>query len=63
VSPGPRRAREGAGIATVGGHVVLFGGWDGDSTFYDDTWFWDGAQWTAATVDPSYRGLPGMCGP
>jgi hypothetical protein len=44
--------------------VVLFGGWDGDSTFYDDTWLWDGTEWTqTSTVGPSYRGIPAMSGP
>ena len=60
----PPDPREGCGIATVGGHVVLLGGLDGAATFYDDTWFWDGMQWTSATTaGPSYRGLAAMSGP
>lgn len=30
---------------------VLFGGWDG-SNFRDDTWVWDGTDWTQVTKNP-----------
>ena len=30
---------------------MLFGGWDG-SNFLDDTWVWDGTDWTQVTKNP-----------
>jgi hypothetical protein len=26
--------------------VILYGGWDGANTFFNDTWLWDGEDWT-----------------
>jgi N-acetylneuraminic acid mutarotase len=37
-------------MATLGGKVVLFGGEQDANDILDDTWTWDGAAWTEATV-------------
>jgi len=46
-------ARAGAGMATLGSKVVLFGGIEG--VFFNDTWEWDGTSWALR--------LPGMTPP
>jgi len=65
--PGPA-ARAGAAMAydPEAGHVVLFGGDDGQSqasTLFGDTWAWDGTGWTQlATTNqgPGARTRPAM---
>lgn len=44
------------------GTVVLFGGDNGDNSFYDDTWTWDGTTWTQQfpASAPSARGMSSM---
>jgi hypothetical protein len=60
-APDPRQS---VGLATLGNRLVLFGGWDGAATYYDDTWFFDGTEWSpASTVGPSFRAFVAMCGP
>jgi hypothetical protein len=42
-------ARDGAGVAAVGGLLVLFGGEvSGSDCYLSDTWTWNGASWTMA---------------
>jgi hypothetical protein len=48
-------ARADATMATLGDTVVLFGGADGNSSTWqdlDDTWTWDGMDWTPRDVTP-----------
>ena len=66
---GPSK-RYGAGTATIGGAVVLFGGnaatTSGTAGFLSvgDTWTWDGSTWTQQTTPgPGPRVFPMMCGP
>ena len=37
------------------GVVVLFGGFDGSSTVFGDTWEWDGSQWAQRSPSTSPR--------
>jgi hypothetical protein len=48
--------------ADAGGTVILFGGDDGVATYYNDTWIWDGSNWTeqSPASAPSARGLSTM---
>jgi hypothetical protein len=39
-------ARYSAAASTLGGTIVLFGGYNGSGTILGDTWTWDGATWT-----------------
>lgn len=49
-------ARYGQGMSTLGGKVVLFGGFNGYTTYLGDTWTWNGAAWSkAATTGPGAR--------
>jgi hypothetical protein len=51
-SPSPR---VGAAAATIGNHVLLFGGWS-NGTALGDTWLWDGSNWTSLSIPgPSPR--------
>jgi hypothetical protein len=55
--------RWGAGLATLNGKTVLFGGSDGLSVGgLNDTWQWDGTTWTqlAPNLSPSRRGTASM---
>ncbi|MGO8999979.1 MAG: kelch repeat-containing protein, partial [Polyangiaceae bacterium] len=58
-SPPPRQY---AAAATLNGNVVLFGGSNGNagpSAFLNDTWEWDGTNWTQfspATSPPPREG-------
>jgi N-acetylneuraminic acid mutarotase len=48
--------RAGAGMAPLGGKLVLFGGMDGSENVLSDTWTWDGSTWTAlAAIGPPAR--------
>jgi hypothetical protein len=55
MSPSPRT---GAMVAFDGGHVVVFGGFDGVGGIYDDMWQWDGSSWHDITpaTRPGARG-------
>jgi N-acetylneuraminic acid mutarotase len=56
-------ARSFAGMAGVGGEVVLFGGGNFGGTFQDPAggWVWDGTHWTEQTgPGPSPRNSPAM---
>jgi N-acetylneuraminic acid mutarotase len=47
-------AREGAGLATLGTKVILFGGLVfGTHTVLGDTWVFDGSAWSPLTLAPS----------
>ena len=46
---GRQPPRFGAAMASVGGTVVLFSGWDGTGA-HGDTWEFDGASWTQVVV-------------
>jgi hypothetical protein len=64
-SPGERW---GAGLASLDGNVVLFGGYGYNTTtstsigYRGDTWVWDGSDWTmkSPTHKPSSRYSPSM---
>jgi Kelch motif protein len=43
-------ARAGAGMATLGDNVILFGGTT-DSAYLGDTWAWDGSSWMRLEVN------------
>jgi PKD repeat protein len=45
-------AREGAAMVNDGTGVVLFGGYNG-TALLNDTWYWNGATWTAITTLPA----------
>jgi hypothetical protein len=57
-------ARSGAGLATFGDKLVLFGGSDDFADDFDDTWTFDGERWVEAdngkTGAPPARSLPAM---
>jgi hypothetical protein len=62
-STGPT-ARFYASAATLNGNVVLFGGADGSGGLSGETWLWNGAGWTQATVSgPQARCGAAMAGP
>jgi hypothetical protein len=45
-------------MATLGGKVVLFGGYESTTILRNDTWEWDGASWTqkSPSISPDARG-------
>jgi hypothetical protein len=59
-SPSPRRTMMAYDIATK--TVVLFGGDNGTTDHYNDTWTWDGTTWTQQFPPsaPSVRGMASM---
>jgi hypothetical protein len=59
----PAGLEDGAGLATLGSKVVLFGGRNSSLVNLDDTWEWDGTTWTkktGLTPHPSARFGPAM---
>jgi hypothetical protein len=63
-APRSSTASNGCGIAfdEMNGNIVQFGGAIGGSSFFDDTWIWDGAAWTlqSPTSSPDARSCLGM---
>jgi hypothetical protein len=49
-------------MAAHAGKIVMFGGSDGSGATIDETWEWDGTDWTRRTpaTRPSPRGGAGM---
>lgn len=64
ISPGDPRLtpRVGHDMATevLSGRPVLYGGHEGQGTFLNDTWTWDGSVWQPRTSAPSLHGAGRM---
>jgi hypothetical protein len=61
----PARVWHAMAFDSVHGNVLLFGGCTGNAlpfTYLDDTWSWDGSNWTnvSSSGDPSGRQAPSM---
>lgn len=59
ISAPSSRAFMGLADDPAAGHVVLFGGWDGTTVVFGDTWTWDGVEWTEQ--DPATSPAPRCC--
>jgi hypothetical protein len=52
---GPPLARRNFALGSLGGSVLMFGGYARGGTLLDDVWEWTGATWLTRPLGPSAR--------